>query len=256
MRKQIVQTLAELEQISPCGFHSEDLSQADFERLMEAERAIWMYPYLTGGKVDPTKPHVVLTKGGHSDLYINLGQQLKDYPMFAYGLGCTLFDRLLTDVDDSLWDNDQVIVVGAATSSTDLAEAVASVLAVEHVVLEKVKTDAGTLQVWPEDLPCEITPETIVLQVEELVSTSSSAQAVRDGALKRFGFEPKWYLKVLAVVDRSPVGSDLKVGESKIVSLFRYESNIWQPEACPLCAAGSPAIGDVKNNWAELTGNG
>jgi orotate phosphoribosyltransferase len=55
---------------------------------------------------------------------------------------------------------------------------------------------------------------------------------------------------ILVMVNRS--GFDEMDGR-KIISLINHPMPMWEPNDCPLCRLGSPAIKNPKDNWEHLT---
>ena len=109
-------------------------------------------------------------------------------------------------------------------------------------------------QVWDR---FAIRPGKVVLNVEDLVTTSSTCvevrRGIREGNANKFGVaEPVQFAPLLAtVVNRSP---DEKFEGAPIFCVARYNMGQWTPDECPLCQQGSPLIERPKKQWKELTG--
>lgn len=192
-------------------------------------------------------PHALLASEQHSNGYANVGHYLKNYPAQRKEFAKHLLDL----VRDAWWAN-LAGVVGADTSSTDLAQDMAELAGLPHIRM--VKT-ADKSQVWhSENKP--LGDYSRILQVEELVTTAFSALAVREGVKRAHPgitilFAP--YLPV--VVDRSDPRQSLEhVDGSGILSLLRLPITNYDPAQCPYCQAGSEAIKPKEgDNWKRLT---
>lgn len=217
-------------------------------KQLEKYDAFWVYD----GEPRKDKPHALLTSGKHSDGFVNVGKVLKEQPLVR-----AEFVEYLKEVLKEGNSLNFTHVVGAATSSTDLARDLASLVGATHIEMEKIEDEQGKRQVWvPRNAPLE--EGALILHIEELVTTSFSAFQVRSGIrhandvrIVRFHH----YLPTL--VERSDPDDRVKFVEQSIVlpllqlSIRNYEPG---PATCRFCAAGSDAIGPKGANWARLTG--
>ena len=184
-------------------------------------------------------------------MYVDVGSLLKNNPVERVMLA-----GLLLFVLRQRYSGSFTRVVGADTSSTALAKDVAKIAVVDHIRM--VKTPAGdgsNQQVWhPDNKPLE--DGDVILHIEELVTTSSSAKLVRGGIDlanpgAKYGFVP--FLPV--IVDRSDPNNRLtSVGESVVLPLLQLDMQSYAAEDCPYCKVGSEAIKPKEgDNWSRLT---
>jgi orotate phosphoribosyltransferase len=135
-------------------------------------------------------------------------------------------------------------VVGSDHAGATLSYAVAAALQSQHDFTEK---GPDKTQIWKR---FTIYQEQDVLQVEELVTTTGTLQAVREG-IKAGNKYPVWFVPVaLTLIHRS---SQHQFEDGPILYLAHFDIETWEPSECPLCKAGSKRI-KPKQNWAELTG--
>ncbi|MDP3244161.1 MAG: hypothetical protein Q8M83_00700 [bacterium] len=224
------------------------------QATLEEAGVFWLYP----GKPRKEAPHALLTSGLHSDGYVNVGQVLKDRPEIRGVFASAIIEALLPNVTIQAVQWSSTRVVGADTSSTDLAEAVALLTGAIHTKMIKTEDERGKRQVWhPDNL--SLRDGDVVLHLEELITTSSSALQVREGIRLanpgvKFSFSP--FLPV--VVERSdPDNRVIQVEDSKVLPLLQLAIRNFKPgpETCPYCAAGSEALKPKHgDNWAKLTG--
>ena len=225
------------------------LTSQEIEFCLKGADAFWVYP---NGLPMPDIPHALLVSGEHSDGYVNVGAALKAYP----GM-CRAFAMSIVILLHELWGKVNVSrVVGADTSSTDLAADVAEIIKVSHIRMIKQEDAEGKKQVWHLDnQPLET--DDIILHIEELITTSSSALQVREGIRRR---NPEcnvhFFPVFITVVDRSdPDNRVVKVEDSIVHSLLRLNIRNYDQSNCPHCAIGSQAIKPKEgDNWLKLTG--
>ncbi len=218
------------------------------QRLEEAG-ALWIYD----GDPRRDAPHALLTSGLHSNGFANVGQILKEQPGVR-----RKFAEYIVDIATSLECGKFHRVVGADTSSTDLAKEVALLLGILPIVMVKTEDEYGKKgQAWhPENLP--LREGEIILHLEELITTASSAKQVRKGIRRAMLKEPVFASILPAIVERSdPDNRIVQLEDSVIVPLLRLDIRNFPPgeNSCPYCAAGSEAIRPKhEDNWFRLTG--
>jgi orotate phosphoribosyltransferase len=214
---------------------------------LKASDVLWQY----NAQPCPNRPHALLTSGKHSDGFANVGEVLKKNSNFCRLVANAFFSELeARQYFDYKW------VVGADTSSTDLAHVFANSTGAGWLRMIKHEDEYGKKQLWNRRNPFIADFDTI-LQVEDLITTSSSALQVRKGIRNE---HPRYNLIfapfILTVVDRSDPDNPVEeIENSKVISLVRLEIRNFAPDNCPYCAEGSVAIPPKKdNNWAILTG--
>lgn len=222
--------------------NARDMSIKAREYLEKAD-AFWLY----FGKPRADAPHVILASGQHSNGYVNVGSVLKEYPELRRELA-----SIITRTLRRAWNGKVDRVVGSDTSSTDLARDVAELEKAEYIRMIKTEDEHGKRQVWSkENLPLQ--DGEIILQVEDVITTSQSALAVREGIrLANSGVKMIFAPLLPVVVERSDP-SDMIIGveESIIFGLLLLPIKSYEPVRCRYCAAGSIAL-DAKKNWNEL----
>lgn len=206
--------------------------QAYVDELLAKTDSLWLH---SGREADP---HAELTSGKHSDGFVDTLRAIS-YP----GI-CQVFAGMLVYRLREMYTGPIDWVVGSDHAAADISHSVAIMLGARHDFAEK---GPDKTQVWKR---FAIGPDEVVLQVEDLITTSGTFMAVRQGV--RLGNEQpiQFAPYVLAVVHRSEV---LDIEGSPILYLAHYDIEVWDPGKCPLCAKGSKAL-RPKQNWHELTG--
>lgn len=208
------------------------LTSEEIRYIFETCDALWLHDG------DVTKPHAELTSGKCSNGFVDVLRVLR-YTNLCQIMADQLVHRLHEQRGGIVdW------VVGSDHAGATLSYAVASFLNAQHDFTEK---GPDKTQVWKR---FEIKPGENVLQVEELVTTTGTLQAVRQG-LRAGNPHPVTFAPLtLCLVHRAPV---YEFEHTPIVSLVHCDIQTWTREECPLCAAGSPRV-RPKQNWAKLTG--
>jgi orotate phosphoribosyltransferase len=100
--------------------------------------------------------------------------------------------------------------------------------------------------VWddPEHMP---RPGDIVLMCEDVLTTGGSVKKAEKVSVA-IGAKPLPFLA--AIVNRS---NKPDVDGTLVVALITPAVLNWKPDECEACKAGSNAIKDPKDHWAELT---
>ena len=224
------------------------LKPGQVQKILKDAGLLWLYC----GNPRKEAPHAKLTGGNHSNGFAMVGKLLKEQSEtrmeFAEALLATLTKNWRGQIDR---------VVGADTSSTDLAEDIALLLGARHIRMSKIEDGSSKRQVWhPSNKP--LAEGEVILHVEELITTSFSAIEVRKGiklanpAIKTVGYVP--YLPV--VVERSdPDNRIVWVEKSRLLALLKLKIRNYEPGPahCPYCLAGSEALAPKKvDNWRRL----
>jgi orotate phosphoribosyltransferase len=202
----------------------------DWKNIFQKNGAIWIHD----GK--PTRPHALLTSGLHSDGFVNCTYVTQD---------ATLLQRIMNEGDGlagKLPGGKVDWVIGSAFGAITIAYAVAL----------KIGAKAGFTEKDGEGMKLsrfEISPSSKVLVVEDTISTGGSTLKTIEGIQKAGVPAANILPYIVCLVNRS--GSD-KLGEREIRPLIKTDIHTWQPDACPLCKAGSSAV-RPKSHWKELT---
>ncbi len=217
------------------------LTQADFGRDMAPEElrhifetcdALWLH------SGDPKDPHAELTSGRCSNGFIDTLRVLR-YANLCEIMAGQLVRKLGREYGENVdW------VVGSDHAGATLSFAVAAQLLAQHDFTEKGESKT---QVWKR---FAIQPDEVVLQVEELITTTGTLQAVREG-IRAGNSHPILFAPLsLALIHRSSI---YQFEGAPIVYMAHYNVDSWVPEECPLCAVGSERI-RPKQNWERLVG--
>ena len=223
-------------------YFSDQVTSEEFDHVFRLADALWLH----GG--DPAMPHAELTSGRCSNGFVDVLRVLKytnlceifareliqSYNLYRVSLGEGVSEGLFFDPD---W------VIGSDHAGATISFAVAWLFGAKHDFTEK----DGRKQLWKRHI---IAPDEFVLQVEELVTTTSTLQAVREG-IREGNLNPVTFVPVvMTLIHRSDT---YEFKGSPILYLRHYDIETWEPKECPLCAAGSKRL-RPKQNWAELTG--
>jgi len=188
-----------------------------------------------------TSGHFVLSSGRHSDVYAEKFRAL-ERPELAMSLGASLADRVAgpgAELGAGPRAGREVdVVVCPAVGAIVLGFTTALALRARFIFAER---DAGAMTLRRG---FRIAPGERVLVVEDVVTTGASLKEVL--AL----VDPTALVGAGCLLDRSP-GLDLGV---PLVALARLEAPTWDPAACPLCAAGEPAIAPGSRHLAPSAG--
>ena len=208
--------------------------------------AVWLYD----GDPNPKKPHAELTSGMCSNGFFDCMRVLC-HPAFTEILALQLAQKLR---EQGVGPVDWVIgsPYAAITFSYELARALGAI----HGFAEKDPADPqGKKMAWRR---MKIPPQSRILQVEELITTSGTFQEVRRAVREGNGDSVNFLPAVATLVHRPPklpayYSDDLSRMSIHVFSLIEREVWAVKPEECPLCKAGSRRV-RPKSNWAELTG--
>lgn len=181
-----------------------------------------------------TSGHFILSSGRHSDVYAEKFRAL-ERPGLAVSLGASIAARFAGQhVDVVLSPALGAIVLGFSTA---LALG-ASDTGPRFIFAER---DAGAMRLRRG---FEVAPGERVLVVEDVVTTGTSLMEVL--AL----VDPDALVGVACLLDRS---SGFDAG-TPLTALARLEAPTWDPAACPLCAAGVPAVAPGSRHLAASSG--
>ncbi|HHY28352.1 MAG TPA: orotate phosphoribosyltransferase [Desulfitobacterium dehalogenans] len=164
--------------------------------------------------------HFRLTSGRHSRQYMQCAKVLQ-YPHHAARLGEALAE--------SFRDQGIDLVIGPAMGGILVAHEVGKALRTKAIFTERENGEMKLRRGF------ELQPGMKVLVVEDVITTGGSVREVIE-VVKSYGAEP---VGVGVLVNRSGGKADFGV---PLASLLEIEIESFDPENCPLCAQGIPAI--------------
>ena len=213
------------------------LTVREIMHIFETCEALWRH------NGDEKMSHAGLTSGLCSNGFVSVPTVLQYTPL------AELFADQIVRMVREVYAGPVNVVVGSDHASATLSYAVAVGFRARHDFTEKGE---GKTQRWSRLF---IRPDEVVLQVEELITTLSTTNAVRTGVRSGTPHGVNFVPLVATLVDRMNLPGAHEFEGSPIISIHRCDDiKTWQPEECPLCAAGSERINAPKQNWAKLTG--
>ncbi len=234
-------TKSNLRGMSWIDYSNRRLTELELREMLEVADALWLH------SGDPTAPHAELTSGKHSDGFVDVLRALRFTNIsniVAQALAGKIRDAYKGPID---W------VIGSDHAGAVFSQNVALALSqkvdgpwnsVQHEFTEK---GDGKSQLWKR---FKIRTGEVVVQVEELMTTALTFEEVRKG-IRAGNDEEVTFAPVAGVlVHRSPIW---QIEDTKVIPFIHLDINVWTPEECPLCKAGSKVL-RPKQNWAELTG--
>jgi orotate phosphoribosyltransferase len=163
--------------------------------------------------------HFRYTSGLHGRIYVQCALLLKE-PMLAAKVCAGLADRFRQDRPEA--------VVGPAVGAVNLSYEVARQLEITSLFTERGDDGKMVLR-----RAFEIKPGQRVLVVEDVITTGGTTQETAD-LMTSLGAR---VVGAGSIVDRSGGKAKLTV---PYFSLLRLDAEHYDPEQCPLCAAGIP----------------
>lgn len=164
--------------------------------------------------------HFRLTSGRHSRQYMQCAKVLQ-YPHHAARLGEALAEPFRGQGID--------LVIGPAMGGILVAHEVGKALGTKAIFTERENGEMKLRRGF------ELQPGQKVLVVEDVITTGGSVREVIE-VVKAYGAEP---VGVGVLVNRSGGKADFGV---PLASLLEIEIESFEPESCPLCAEGIPAV--------------
>lgn len=166
------------------------------------------------------KGHFRLTSGKHSNRYMQCAKVLQ-YPQHSGRLGEELAQN---------WKGQEIdVVIGPAMGGIIVAHEVGRALGTKVLFTER-ENGVMTLR-----RGFELHPGLKVLVVEDVITTGGSVKEVLE-VVQKLGAEP---VGVGVIVDRSGGKADFGL---PLFSLLQIQIETFEPDSCPLCAEGIPAI--------------
>ncbi len=208
-----------------------ELTLREFNHVLGECDAMWLH---SGNRRDP---HAVTTKGQCTDGFIDTLRALK------FTNVCQIMAKQIVSRIPSTYNGGIDWVIGSDHAGATLSYAVASLLGAQHDFTEK---GPDKTQIWKR---FEIKPNEMVLQVEELITTRSTLEAVRAGVRAGNSTPVRFVPFSIALVHRS---DHYEMEGEPIHFAYHYNIQTWPPAECPWCAQGSERL-LPKKNWAKLT---
>lgn len=213
------------------------LVKEELEMIFRACDALWHHP----GTKNPKAPHAILTSGKHSNIYINCPQVLQRSNL------CQIMAMQLHHLMQSFYSGPIDWVIGSDSSALGISKDMANLLNVRWHPMQK---GPNKTQLWEKaTMACG----EWVLHVEELLTTSLTTQAVRDGIKKGNPNQINFVPFIPLLVHRPDKNAPEKIDNSKLIWLLHYDTYVVDPEKeeCAFCKNGSPAL-LAKENWDRL----
>jgi len=228
----------------PKWYDDRVLTAEEILKWFELYDAVWVYD-----STDPKAPHAELTSGKCSNGFFDCMRILRN-PKLCEILACQLVRKLKeAGIEKVDW------VIGSPYAAITFSYEIAKGFNAIHAFTEKdpkiIPTDSPGKKrmLWQR---MQIPKDAVVLQAEELITTSSTFKEVR-WAVEQGNYEPVNFLPVVGALVHRPPKLPVDYNGIKIVSLV--ETEVWAVEQkdCPLCKIGSPRY-RPKENWKKLTG--
>lgn len=213
------------------------LCKDELEMIFKACNAFWHHP----GQQNPTAPHAILTTGKHSNIYVNCPQVLQRSNL------CQIMAMQLLYLLSSPYDGPIDWVIGSDSSALGISKDVANAVKAKWHPMQK---GPNKTQIWEKAV---IQSADRVLHVEELLTSSFTTQAVRDGIKKGNPNQVNFIPFIPLLVHRPDKTAPETIDGSKLIWLLHYDTYVVNPneEECELCNNGSQAI-PAKENWDKL----
>jgi orotate phosphoribosyltransferase len=213
-------------------FADEVISGEEFDHMLRLCGGLWLH------RGEQTAPHAELTSGKCSNGYVNT-PLLLEYTnismLLAEDLAKIFFEAGHAAPD---W------VVGSDHAAATFSAFVAYFMNhAKHEFTEKGPD--GKTQAWKRKT---IMPDEVVSQVEELAATTATFERVRKGLVDGNAYPVNFSPVSLVLVHRTPT---FEFDGRPLLYFRHYDIEAWEPEECPLCAAGSQRL-RPKQHWAEL----
>lgn len=232
-----VHDIAGLRKLSSRDFTDCSLTEEEITHIFKLCDALWLH------SGNPADPHAELTSGKCSNGFVDVLRALR-YTNICE-IMATMLVRKLEDEYEYYEKHHGWIdwVIGSDHAGAAFSHSVATRLSAQHDFTEK---GPEKTQIWKR---FTIAPDEVVLQVEELVTTAGTLEAVRAGLRRGNSYPVKFAQVVMTLVHRSQL---THFEGAEILYLVHYDIDVWDPTECPLCKAGSPRY-RPKTHWKELT---
>lgn len=215
-------------------------SQEDWVRVFRAKGALWRHDGVS------TRPHAKLPSGLHSDGFFNC-QPIIDDDVLLRDVVSDLLAMLREDFDIQEVDG----VVGPAPGGTKLAEYISDqIMAYKRedcffVSPTKFVSEKGKVSMVMTAEDTILVNEASVILCDDIYSGHTNIHLTEE-AVRNCGGQV--LTPVLVLANRSVFFEN---GGLQIISLIDQSLATWNPDDCPLCQRGSPAV-VPKGNWQRL----
>ncbi len=225
--------------VDPRYYDDKILNAEDILRWFELCDAAWVYD-----ANNPQAPHAELHSGKCSNGFFDCMRVLcnpKLCEILARQLVRKLKEAGIEKVD---W------VIGSPYAAITFSHEVAKGFNAVHAFTEKDPSDRkGKKMIWRR---MQIPKDAVVLQAEELITTSDTFREIRR-AVEQGNYEPVNWLSTVGTLIHRPPKLPADYGDISVIALVHKEIWAVEPEDCPLCAKGSKPL-RPKTHWKELTG--
>lgn len=229
-----------LQRLINFDFRDRRISEPEINHILKLCDALWLH------SGDPAQPHAELTSGMCSNGFVDVLRALRFTNL------CAIFGQQLVQILEDEYDyygkhgGGIDWVIGSDHAGAAISHSVATWLGAQHDFTVK---GPAKQQLWQR---FKIQPTETVLQLEELVTTTGTLRAVREGIREAHDYGIRFAPVVMTMVHRS---EHYEFEGSPILYLVHYDIQTWQPHLCPLCQQGSKRLRPkIKAHWAELTG--
>jgi len=164
--------------------------------------------------------HFLLTSGRHSEKYLQCAKIFQD---------TRYSEELCAALAEKFKDSGVELVIGPAIGAISMSYEVSRHLQVKNIFAERENGEMTLRRSFT------IEPGQKVLVVEDVVTTGGSVREVID-IVKKHGGE---VVGVGVIVDRTGGKIDFGVPMESVISIDVVS---YEPDACPLCKAGIPAV--------------
>jgi len=208
---------------------------------LDLEGAYWEYK----GEPSPERPHAELSGGGCSNGFIDMPAILK-YPYICEILGRELGRVLRMRGVETDW------VISSPYSAITLGHEVAKELGGVFAHPIKDPTDSKQKRMlWRgRTMPAG----SRVLQVEELITTSSTVWEVRDAVKKAHKDTRLYWHEIVGTLVHRPAHKNTCYSDMLVIALLeKIIQNYPKDTPCPYCKVDSKKL-RPRDNWAELNG--
>lgn len=240
-----VESMYDLQRLTPADVVYGEITEEEIIHWFELLDAMWIHDG------DLKRPHAELTSGYCSNGFFDCLRVLK-YVNLSEILAIELGDRIVANMKDLTLPDDLIKwTIGSPMAGITFAHDLARAMGIQcNMFVEKDPLDPkGKKLTWKR----MVIPEgEKVLQVEELITTSSTLNEV-ERAVREGNPYPVEFVPIIATLVHRPPKMVQKYGDREVVALISKEVWAVPPDQCPLCKAGSKRL-RPKTNWKELTG--